>query len=246
VTAGIVIGADGLRSTVARLVGAKPYLVARHATAVVFGYWSGIQVEGYHFHYRPGVSAGAIPTNDGQACVFTATPPERFSRETLPDLEGSYARVLREAAPDLAEHTRAATRVGKLRSFAGVPGMFRPAWGPGWALVGDAGYFKDPITAHGITDAFRDADLLAQAVIEGTDEALARYQATRDDLALGFFEATDHVASFEWDYGSLQRSHRRASEEMARETSTLLEWDRASVAEVADLDVAAVSAPPMP
>jgi flavin-dependent dehydrogenase len=60
-----------------------------------------------------------------------------------------------------------------LRGFAGQVGFFRKCYGPGWALVGDAGYFKDPITAHGMTDALRDAELLARGVVHGTDRALA-------------------------------------------------------------------------
>ena len=67
----------------------------------------------------------------------------------------------------------------------------RRAWGPGWALVGDAGYFKDPITAHGITDALRDAELLARAIVRGTDGALAGYQAARDARRSALFEVTD-------------------------------------------------------
>ncbi len=66
VEAPIVIGADGLRSRVAALARAPVERVARHATAVVYGYWSGLPLDGYHWYYRPGVSAGFIPTNDGE------------------------------------------------------------------------------------------------------------------------------------------------------------------------------------
>jgi len=79
----------------------------------------------------------------------------------------------------------------------------RRSWGPGWALVGDAGYFKDPLTAHGLTDALRDAELLARgitAVIGGADErdALARYQKTRDALSTALFDVTDAIAGHRW------------------------------------------------
>jgi 2-polyprenyl-6-methoxyphenol hydroxylase-like FAD-dependent oxidoreductase len=79
----------------------------------------------------------------------------------------------------------------------------RRSWGPGWALVGDAGYFKDPLTAHGLTDALRDAELLARgitAVIGGADErdALARYQMTRDALSTALFDVTDAIAGHRW------------------------------------------------
>src|SRR6185436_10141758 len=105
------------------------------------------------------------------------------------------------------------------RGFAGHPGFLRPAWGHGWALVGDAGYFKDPITAHGITDALRDAELLAHAVERGTDAALAEYQSLRDDLSLRLFDITDEIASFSWDMRRLQTLHKALSDEMARETA---------------------------
>jgi flavin-dependent dehydrogenase len=105
------------------------------------------------------------------------------------------------------------------RGFAGHPGFLRPAWGPGWALVGDAGYFKDPITAHGITDALRDAELLADAVTRGTEAALAEYQSRRDDLSVGLFSITDEIASFAWDLGRLQTLHKALSDEMSREVA---------------------------
>jgi flavin-dependent dehydrogenase len=80
-TAELVIGADGYQSTVARLVGARAYEVGRHRGAVVYAYWSGLAVSGYHWYFRPGVSGGAIPTNDGQVCVFAAMSPRRFTAE---------------------------------------------------------------------------------------------------------------------------------------------------------------------
>jgi flavin-dependent dehydrogenase len=106
----------------------------------------------------------------------------------------------------------------KYRGFSGETGFFRQSFGPGWALVGDAGYFKDPLTAHGITDALIDAELLAQAAAAGTDAAFAGYQSARDRLAIGHFEVTDAVASFEWDLPMVQQLHRALSDEMKRES----------------------------
>ncbi len=100
-------------------------------------------------------------------------------------------QLLREAAPELAEALASAKRSGPIRGFPGEPGSLRQSVGPGWALVGDAGYFRDPATAHGITDALRDAELLARAVERGTERALSDYQSQRDDFALGLFEASD-------------------------------------------------------
>jgi flavin-dependent dehydrogenase len=109
-------------------------------------------------------------------------------------------------------------RVEKYRGFPGEIGFFRQSFGPGWALVGDAGYFKDPLTAHGITDAFIDAELLAQAVAAGTEGAFAGYQNARDTLAVKHFEVTDAVASFEWDLPQVQQLHRALSDEMKKES----------------------------
>jgi flavin-dependent dehydrogenase len=97
-------------------------------------------------------------------------------------------------------------------------GFFRQSTGPGWALVGDAGYFKDPLTAHGITDALIDAELLANAAAVGEESALAGYQIARDNLASGLFDVTDALASFDWDLPKAQQLHRALSEEMKKET----------------------------
>ena len=105
--------------------------------------------------------------------------------------------MLEECAPGLAARVVDAERSRSLRGFAGQVGF--TCHGPGWALVGDAGYFKDPITAHGITDALRDAELLAHAVVRGSGDALADYQAVRDELSLPLFQITDEIASYEWD-----------------------------------------------
>ncbi len=177
VAADLVVGADGLRSRVARLTGAAAEHAAGHAAACVFGYWPDIEAEGYHWHYRLGAAAGVIPTNDGETCVFVGVPASRFHGERSGGLGGLYHRALRDAAPDLAAALSAREEHPRLRAFPGVPGFLRRSYGPGWALVGDAGYFRDPITAHGITDALRDAELLARAVLAGTDEALRAYQA---------------------------------------------------------------------
>jgi flavin-dependent dehydrogenase len=221
VAGGIVVGADGLRSRVASLAGAAVEREGRHAAAIVYGHWSGLAVAGYDWHYRPGVSAGAIPTNDGRTCLFVAMPRRRFAEELPRGLAALYERVLAEAAPGYARALPGARLEARLWPFAGTTGLVRRAWGPGWALVGDAGMFRDSITAHGITDALRDAELLGRAVIEGTDRALAAYQAARDDAALGMFQISDAIASFEWDLDRVRGLHAELTEEMAREVQLL-------------------------
>jgi flavin-dependent dehydrogenase len=217
VKAGIVIGADGMHSTVARLAGARAYRTGAHAGGVIYTFCRGLDIEGYNWHYGAGVGAGMIPTGGGDVLVFAATSRDRFMRELRFDLPAGFHAVIEAAAPRLAAAVRAAAPAGAYRGFAGQAGFLRPAWGAGWALVGDAGYFKDPITAHGISDALRDAELLARAVEAGADTDLAAYQALRDELSLPLFEYTDEIASFVWDFPRLQRLHKKMSDEMARE-----------------------------
>ena len=223
--ANIVIGADGLRSTVAQKIGAATYHEGRHAAGVVYAFWRGLENAGNRWHYRPGVSVGAIPTNDGDTCVFAAMPSARFHEEIHADLEGGYRRVLSECAPVLAEELSTAAPSERFRGFPGHTGIMRQSHGPGWALVGDAGYFKDPITAHGISDALRDAEFLARAVERGTDQALAGYQSTRDELSRELFEITDAIAGFEWSLDTLKPLHQALSKVMNDEVDALLSLD---------------------
>ncbi|MDH4348843.1 MAG: FAD-dependent monooxygenase, partial [Gemmatimonadota bacterium] len=174
----LVIGADGIRSRIAQMVGAEEQHVATYRTASIYSYRRDLGMEGFHWFYSVGASVGAIPTNDGDTCVFASLPPAEFELGRAGGLEALYREVLEQVSPELARRVAATDISGKLRGFAGVRGFLRRAAGPGWALVGDAGYFKDPLTAHGITDALRDSELLARAVLEGGDGALAGYQAT--------------------------------------------------------------------
>jgi 2-polyprenyl-6-methoxyphenol hydroxylase-like FAD-dependent oxidoreductase len=222
VGAGLVIGADGTGSTVARLAGAGFDLRCANATAVIYGYWSGLPADaGYHWHYRPGTSVGAIPTTDGRTCVFAAMPPARLKGAGGPALARLYHAVLGECAADLAATLEGATLESRLVAFAGRPGFLRQAFGPGWALVGDAGYFKDPITAHGITDAFRDAELLANAAVRGTEAAFAAYAAERRALSTALLRITDEIAGFGWDLDRLAFLHLALNKAMHAEVEHL-------------------------
>ncbi|MEZ5421037.1 MAG: NAD(P)/FAD-dependent oxidoreductase [Vicinamibacterales bacterium] len=221
VAAGLVVGADGLGSLVARQVGAESYRQGRHATATVYGHFPGTWTPEYRWYFSPGVSAGAIPTNDGRACVFATVPAGRFAEVFRPDLAAGFRATLERAAPDVVPQVTAASDAVRLHGFGGHAGFLRESVGPGWMLVGDAAHFKDPITAHGITDALRDADLLARAVIDGSETALAGYQEARDELALPIFDVTDAIASFAWDLPAVQRLHRHLSEAMAHEVRAL-------------------------
>jgi len=220
IEADLVIGADGLYSTIARQVSAPSIAAGRHAAGVLYSYWRDLEVDGYHWLFRSNGSTGTIPTNGG-TCVFVSIPASRFRDEVRGDPAGAYRRLLGAISPRLAARLDDATQTEGVRGFGGIPGVIRRATGPGWALVGDAGYFKDPATAHGITDALRDAELLARAVIAGTQAAMDEYDATRLELSRRVFEVTDRIASFECDDEELQSLHREFSREMSREVRVL-------------------------
>jgi menaquinone-9 beta-reductase len=185
------------------------------------------RTQGYEFLYGLGVTAGLIPTNDGHN-IFVNVDRNRFRDDLRFDLEASFHQVLREVEPAAADRVAAGILTSPLRGFAGVPGYLRRPHGPGWALVGDAGYFKDPGTAHGLSDALRDAELLATAIHAGLageapmDRSLAEYEATRDSLSITFADVTDRIASLTWTSEELRTLHLQASEAMQHETRYLL------------------------
>lgn len=218
VRSGLVIGADGRRSAVARLAGSMPYVLGGNTTTCAYGYFRNLPVDGNRWYYRPGVGAGTIPTNDSETCVFAAVS-NRFASGSAAERARSFRHVVEHVAPGMGGALSGAELVGKLHFFPGMPGFLRQPWGDGWALVGDAGYMTDPITAHGITNALRDAQLLAGTIAEG--RSLADYQAARDDLSLRFFEISDRIASFDWDIPTVQQYHKMMSHEMSREEEAL-------------------------
>ena len=220
IAADLVVGADGIGSSVARLAGAQTMREGRHATAVVFGYFRGIALKGSHWWFRPGVSAGAIPTNRGRHCIFAAMPPTHLRGGA--DRMAAFRMVLREADPALAASIADSEPDEPLCVFAGRKGFLRQAFGPGWALVGDAGYFKDPLTAHGITDALRDAELLANAAATGTEAGFADYAMTRDALSMPLFEVSDAIAALDWDLDQIKSLHQTLNVAMKREVEHVL------------------------
>jgi flavin-dependent dehydrogenase len=230
-TATLTIGADGRHSTIARAVDPPTLRTGTSAGGVVYGYFPGLPRHHYHWLYRPGVSAGVVPTGDGLACVWAGTTTSRFADTRSTGLAATHRALLAEAAPELAHAIRTTPPVGTLRGFTGEPGWIRGSAGPGWALVGDAGYFKDPITAHGITDALRDAELLARAVLDAPSsgprqlDALRGYERTRDRLSAPLFDITDRIASYRWDLIELRDHLRALSRAMRPEVDTLLDLD---------------------
>ena len=148
-------------------------------------------------------------------------PSAHFRSAFRGDVAAGYRALLARGAPELAIAVAGARPTSNLQGFAGRVGFIRQSWGPGWALVGDAGYFKDPATAHGITDALRDAEALADAIVSGSERSLAAYQHNRDDLARGLFEVTDAIASFAWDLSEIRVLHKTLADEMSREVKVM-------------------------
>ncbi|HZQ37108.1 MAG TPA: NAD(P)/FAD-dependent oxidoreductase [Dehalococcoidia bacterium] len=200
-SARIVIGADGLHSRVAAAVQAAEYNVRPGTTCGYYSYWSGIPDEGAAITFAPERYVFRFPTNDGLTCLAIEMPKEAFAgfRE---DIDGNFARGLEATTPELAELAAAGRREERFVGISNLPNFYRKPFGPGWALVGDAGYHKDPVTGQGITDAFRDAELLAEAIDAGfaerepPDAALAAYEQQRNAATAAIYETTCQLASF--------------------------------------------------
>lgn len=197
--AGIVIGADGWQSLVARAVQPETYHQQAPLQATYYAYWSGLPPSGvFEVYAREGRGLAAVPTHDGLTLVMVLWPFAEFQANKK-DLERYYDETV-EMVPDLARRLRAARRESPFAGAA-IPNFFRKPYGPGWALVGDAGYLKDPITAQGISDAFEDAEHCAAAVndvLRGArsfDEALSTYQHARDERALPMYRFTCDMAA---------------------------------------------------
>jgi len=228
VRAALTVGADGLRSAVARAVDAPRTWHGVEASALVFGYWPVERIDSYAWHYRPGAAAGVIPTNDGLACVWAGLPAAEFAARRRAGLDQVFADVLAHAAPDL--EFPAHERVGPLRGFPGVPARLHQPVGDGWALVGDAGSFKDPLTAHGITDALRDAELLTRAVLDGTPGDFA---TARDALTLPLLRVAEEIAAYRWDTPAVKQLLRVESAAMKPEVAVLRGLDLSTVGRAA-------------
>jgi flavin-dependent dehydrogenase len=196
----IVIGADGAHSVVAKAVQAARYNEHPALTYSYYAYFSDLPMDGIEVWIRPGRAYINFPTNDRLTCVAMQAPVAGF-HGFRSDIEGNFYQAL-DDVPELAERVRAGSRAERWYGTADLDNFFRTPAGPGWALVGDAGFDKDPILAQGISDAFRDAEVLADAIDAGfagltpLDEALRDYAQQRNDLALPGYEQNCAAASF--------------------------------------------------
>jgi flavin-dependent dehydrogenase len=199
-----VIGADGLGSRVAGLVDAPVNQVGPAGGATQYAYYEGIQWAGFEFFVAERSFAGVFPTHDGQACIWVCTPSAdaKAVRRRSRSRAEAFDALLERSHPGLVERLRTARRTSPVQGMLRQPNQLRQAFGPGWALVGDAGYYRDAITAYGISDAFRDAELLAVALdqaLDGSAEeatALAGYQRQRNQALQEIFEITCRLAAY--------------------------------------------------
>lgn len=222
----VVIGADGLRSRIARAVGPVEYHQKPRLLAGYYTYWRGLPMEGrFETYVRPFRGFAAWPTNDGLTLLIVGWPFAELEANRK-RIEATYLKTL-ELAPAFAARVRASRREADFSGTA-VPNYFRKPFGPGWALVGDSGHNKDFITGQGISDAFRDAELCANLIHESFstgrpfEAAMGEYQRTRDAHALPLYEFTTALAALEPPPPTLQRllhamrGNQEAMDEFAR------------------------------
>lgn len=197
----IVIGADGIHSLVARQVQAQSYNTKPSLSCAFYSYFSGVARDGVEFFPRDHRGFGLLPTHNGLAAIIVGWPHHEFHAFRA-DIEANFLKTL-ELAPELAERVRQGRREERFAGTTEMPNYFRKPYGPGWALVGDAGYHKDSITAQGITDAFRDAELLTEAVNAGfsgqrkIEAVMAEYEKKRNQAALPIYEMTCQLAALQ-------------------------------------------------
>jgi 2-polyprenyl-6-methoxyphenol hydroxylase-like FAD-dependent oxidoreductase len=203
-----VIGADGRNSQVAKAVRPEQYHEKPMLLWGCYTYWSDLPVHGFETIVRPDRGWAAAPTNDGLTMLVVGWPAAEAAVYKA-DVEGNYMRTL-DLAPEFAERVRAASRQERFTG-GGVANFFRKPFGPGWVLVGDAGYTRDPITAQGITDAFRDAESCAAALHQcftgnaSFDDAMAAHHRRRDEQVMAIYEFTTQLATLEPPSPDLQQ-----------------------------------------
>jgi 2-polyprenyl-6-methoxyphenol hydroxylase-like FAD-dependent oxidoreductase len=197
----IVIGADGVNSFVARAVRAPEYNTRPVAGCAYYSYFSGVPQDDIELFMRDHCAFGGVPTNDGLHLVMVNWPAREFP-DVRADIENRVWRAL-EMSADFAARVRQGRREERWYGTAGVPNYFRKPFGDGWALVGDASYNKDPMTAQGISDAFIEAHTLAEALDAGLsargtlDELLAAHEIARNERVRPMYEFTNELATLE-------------------------------------------------
>ncbi|WP_225729248.1 MULTISPECIES: NAD(P)/FAD-dependent oxidoreductase [unclassified Nocardia] len=193
--ASFVVGADGRNSTVAELVEAEHHRVVPSSTFCSYTYYEGLDWEPQLRLGSDPQMFGSWPTNDGRHLVVVMRLLDRYS-EFRADVAGTFQQAVDQVLPEYGAQLRDAERVEPFRTLRYPDNYYRRSAGPGWALVGDAGYHKDPLTGWGISDALVYSELLADRLHAGlsgeqpVDEAVREYERLRDERTTDTFDST--------------------------------------------------------
>ena len=196
----LVIGADGKRSLVAQVVEAPVYHTKPVLTCAYYTYWEGIHLNDGEIYNLPQGAVGTWPTNNGLTIIYTAYPIDEF-QAVRGNIEGRFWKTI-DSLPELAERVHNGRQAERFYGTADLPAFYRRPYGPGWALVGDAGMTLDPITGQGIGNAFRDAERLAEAVDAGfagrsaSRDGAGRLRTPANKDTLPMYDFTSQLAAF--------------------------------------------------
>lgn len=199
--AALVVGADGMRSTIADRVGAEMVVSDPRMTCAYYAFWSGMPAR-FRLYESPGAWIGTIPTNNETTLVAAYFPMSQAQTVRRAPLS-SLLQAVATHAPEVRAEMDAGEQLERVRGTVDQRNFFRTASGPGWVLVGDAGLHKDSITARGITDAFRQAQLLvdlldeSQRSADDIDSATAVFGEARAELFMADYRNTVRVASLD-------------------------------------------------
>jgi flavin-dependent dehydrogenase len=201
--AAITVGADGRNSRLASAVDAAVYELTPTLLCYYFSYWSGVESCSFELYQRTKERRVifSFRTSDGLFAVFVGCPIEELHK-VRPDIESHFMSAL-DLVPDFSERIRTGRHEDRFYGASDLPNFYRKPHGPGWALVGDAGCHKDPYMALGISDALRDAELLAAAIVDGLggrrvlQGALADYERQRNEASTAEYQQNLSAARFE-------------------------------------------------
>ena len=211
VRADFVVGADGLQSSFARHMGVQHCVISPNAHSHLYGYFNLPGQVDNQMIFGRGVSVGLTPTDDGMTIAIVSCSPDRMrSAMRTYGAEGALLKLAAKANAEIGERLQSAQMNERTRLFAGHPTMRRKSSGPGWALIGDAGQFRDPVTAHGMTDAFRDAEHLATHLMEIGYDATG-YEVERNAVSDPIFNLTAKMTEANQPYEALAMQFKQLS-----------------------------------
>jgi flavin-dependent dehydrogenase len=225
----VVIGADGRNSPVARRAGAPAYAQQPTLACWYFSYWSGVAWDGLEWYRRGRRMIFAHPTNDDLFAVFVGWPIAELPA-VRPDIEAQLMAAV-DRVPDLSQRIRSGRREERIYGAAQLPNFLRKPYGPGWALVGDAGCHKDPVRALGICDALRDAELLADSLTaslsggQAEAAALSQYERRRNQATMDEYEANLRAARFSPPAPEILRARAAARDDPHAMAQFCLAWE---------------------